>query len=1035
MLTRIPVKPKIPSSLHRHSIILLLVFFCLCQFQAFAQPANDLCGNAIPLTSKATCINDGGNVYLATYTPASGASTCVAGTDRYDVWFTFVAQSVNPTITISGHNNTYFVNPKIQVLSGSCGSFTNIGCGNTSYTTPNLNTGETYYIRVFSTTNTFANTLARGAFNICIDDDTRPANDLCSGATALTLSTGTTCGGTTNGTLFNALPTTGITQNCGNPNSPDVWYSFVSTAARPYPEIRIDNPGAQFLAAGLRLQLFAGTCAGLVPVNCTNTNGNTLSVGPGAALVPGTYYVRVYSNAATQNANTWNFRICARNSADPVVHNGKTYVNITKGSNGGTIEPNDELEIRTVLNIKSDATFNTIFTDNIPANTTYIPGTLRVLTNEGKIFRQFTDLADTDPASITAGAVTINLGNGATSTAGGSIRNTDRPSLFGSECILMASYRVRVNAIAYGTVLQVGGGSVAYRRPNNTLVTIAFSPIPAMVYANFGICTNTIGSNGIISEFGGTFGSGATKDRAASARVPANYIYAPFNDDAPGDYYYGISNNTSANAGAGYSINPLEPDNNKRVFDVWDIIGDHTGAADPLSGNNPTHVNGGQSGGYMVVINAAYRADTAFRDTVRNLCPNTSYEYSAWFRNICRKCGGDSIGTGASGANYIPTALGDSSGVRPNLTFNINGFDYYTTGDVLYSGTWIKKGFTYRTGPAETQMVINIRNNAPGGGGNDWAIDDIGVATCSPSLVMNPAAPVVNVCYGDGQSMSANVVSYYDNFTHWIWEKSVNNGATWVSSGYSGNTTPVYNGSEYEYAAVGPSVIGDSTTHGNLFRLRVASTPSNLADIDCSFRAIRTIQVMVQNCMYVLKTNIVNVSGVLQNSYGLVHWTSTNELPGVQYAIEKSTDGTVFRAIGSVNGKAANGFGEQYSFADPTQLKAAAYYRIAIKENGQIKYSKTILLSPGEISFDIKNLLNPFDTQLSFDVITPDNGNVKISVLDNFGRTIRSHNHTVYKGVTPIKITDHGAISNGIYNLKVEYGNVVLYKRMIKANK
>jgi len=1030
------VKPKINRAWLLHSVFLVLVFICLAQFKAFAQPANNLCANATPLTSKATCIEDPGNVYQATYTAASGASTCVAGTDRYDVWFTFVAQSVNPTITISDYNNTYFANPKVQVLSGSCGSFVSIGCGNDSYTTPNLNTGQTYYIRVFSTTNTFPNTLARGAFSICIDDPARPANDLCTGATGLTVGTGTNCGTTTNGTLFNALPTTGITQNCGDPNSPDVWYSFTATATTRYPEIRIDNPGTQFRAAGLRLQLFAGTCAGLVPINCTNTNNDALSVGPaGAPLAVGTYYVRVYSNASTQNANSWNFRICIRNSSDPSVHNGKTYVNITKGSNGGTIEPDDELEIRSVINVKTNATFNTVFTDNVPANTTYIPGSLRILTNEGKTFRQWTDIADTDAGRIVAGTVTINLGNGATSTTGGSIRNTDRPSLFGGECILIASYRVKVNSIPYGTVLQMGGGSISYRRPNNTTTTIAFSPIPAVVYANYGICTNTIGSNGIISESGGTFGSGPTKDRIASTKVPLNYAYVPFGVDAPGDYFYGISNNTSANATTDYSINRLETDASKRVFDVWDIIGDHTGASDPLEGNDPTHVNGGQSGGYMVVINAAYRADTAFQDTVKNLCPNTSYEYSAWFRNICRKCGGDSTGVGATASTYIPTGPGDSSGVHPNLTFNINGFDYYTTGDVLYTGKWIKKGFTYRTGPAETQMVINIRNNAPGGGGNDWAIDDIGVATCSPSLVMNPAAPVVNVCYGDGQSMSANVVSYYDNFTHWIWERSVDSGTTWVSTGYGGNTTPVYNGTEHEYTATGPSVIGDSSTHKNLFRLRVASTTANLADIDCSFRAIRTIQVMVQNCMWVLKTNLTNVSGVLKNSYGIIDWTSSNEETGIQYNIEKSSNGTNFEVIGSVNGKAPKGFGENYSFTDPVQLKVVTYYRIAIKENGQIKYSRTILLSPAAIEFEVKNVVNPFDSQLSFDLIAPADGTVKISILDNYGRTIKSINHNVYKGVTPVKLNDHGAISNGIYSLKVEYGTVSVFKRMIKVNK
>ena len=68
----------------------------------------------------------------------------------------------------------------------------------------------------------------------------------------------------------------------------------------------------------------------------------------------------------------------------------------------------------------------------------------------------------------------------------------------------------------------------------------------------------------------------------------------------------------------------------------------------------------------MLVINASYRIDSAFYQNITGLCPNTYYEFSLWIRNICSKCGCDSNGKGATGgAGYIPTATGDSSGVKP----------------------------------------------------------------------------------------------------------------------------------------------------------------------------------------------------------------------------------------------------------------------------------------------------------------------------------------------------------------------------------
>src|ERR1700754_3462922 len=70
---------------------------------------------------------------------------------------------------------------------------------------------------------------------------------------------------------------------------------------------------------------------------------------------------------------------------------GKSYVNVSKGGNGGTGEPGDTLEIRASIVVRSGTYDSCGYFDNIPAGTTYIAGTIRVLTNEGKIYKQFTD--------------------------------------------------------------------------------------------------------------------------------------------------------------------------------------------------------------------------------------------------------------------------------------------------------------------------------------------------------------------------------------------------------------------------------------------------------------------------------------------------------------------------------------------------------------------------------------------------------------------------------------------------------------------
>ena len=1017
--------------------LLLLLFACSKVVHAQV-PANDLCTGATALTSGTTCINTAGTLKSATVSlPAIGTSCGTAGAD---VWYSFTAQSAYPVITLSGTgSNLGTTNARIQLFSGACGSLSSLGCvtGNSFATATVYPAGltplTTYYIRIYS--NTLVPTGANWTFNICVTDLT-PANDLCANAVALTSAAG--CAATT-GTL--AYATAAITpSSCGSASSADVWYKYVATTA--YPTITLSyNGGTQtnFKAASPVLELYSGSCAGLTEVTCMSgtPSTNSLVVSPGQLTVGSTYYIRVLTTTNTGIPITanWGFSICITNpsAAAPTVDYGMGYINVTKGSNGGTIEPGDVLEIRATFVVKSNTAYFCSFTDVIPGNTTYVPNTLRILTNEGKIYQQFTDATGDDPAGYAAGTVTMNIGSGATAAAGGAVRYTNRPTNFGSTCILVASYRVTVNAVALGTVINLGSGTIAYRdQPAAAVNTISFPAVNAVVYKNYGICVNTVGSNGILSESGGSFGAGNLKDRGASTKVPNNYNYFKFSNSDPQDYRYGVSNNTSS-GGVNYSTNPNDPTAINHVFNIWDIIGDHTGAASATLGNPPTDTTSGGTGGYMVVINAAFRTDTAFLDTVRNLCPNTYYEYAAWFRNICHRCGADSLGVSPTSFGYIPTAPFDSSGVHPNLTFNINGYDYYSTGDILYTGQWIKKGFTYLTGPAQTQMIISIRNNAPGGGGNDWAIDDIAVATCTPNLLMNPSTPTIPVCLGDGVSLSAAVKSFYDNYTEYTWEKSTDGGASWTGTGYAGSATPVFNGTEYAYTAVGPSITGSATTHGNLFRLRVASTAANILDPNCSFSGVRTVQVFVHDCMWLLKADITAISGQLKNNFSIVQWQTVNETANTLYNLEKSSDGVSFNPVASVKANGINGTGT-YTFNDPDALTAVAYYRIKIIEGNTFSYSRTIVLSPGKLQFDIRNLVNPFDGTLQFDAILPAPGDVKITIYDNYGKTIKVYTQQqAARGLNNIKISGLEAISSGIYTLKAEWQHAVVTQRIVKT--
>jgi hypothetical protein len=267
----------------------------------------------------------------------------------------------------------------------------------------------------------------------------------------------------------------------------------------------------------------------------------------------------------------------------------------------------------------------------------------------------------------------------------------------------------------------------------------------------------------------------------------------------------------------------------------------------------------------------------------------------------------------------VPTAPGDSSGVRPNIAFQINDVDYYTTGDMVYQGlggtnsgsdtlnNWRRFAFVYKTKPGQTSFTLTLRNNAPGGGGNDWALDDIGIRTCYPSMKYSPSA-TPSVCAGRTLFLTDTVRSYYDGYAHYKWQRYTVASGVWADiAGTTTTTTPVWNGSRYEFVAtytLGPTF----TTLGNAgdqYRLVVATSLANLGN-GCNYSDVVPITISINNCLdidddndgipdYVETNNLVALQDA--NSNGVPNWNDAsyggrvdNNIDGVDDRFDAGAD-------------------------------------------------------------------------------------------------------------------------------------------------
>src|SRR4030095_11769044 len=243
---------------------------------------------------------------------------------------------------------------------------------------------------------------------------------------------------------------------------------------------------------------------------------------------------------------------------------------------------------------------------------------------------------------------------------------------------------------------------------------------PVILSAQTVLCTGNLGDNIFIS---GDFGSGAANVFPSNPGLAPGFIYTL--QPPPDDGEYTLTNDMSKW--------PF-------VFPSWIKIGDNS--PDP--------------NGYMMVINASYTPGVFYEQTIDNLCENTLYEFSADVINIIE------IG----GLGYI----------FPNVSFLIDDVELYTTGSIPEDEKWQTYGFTFITGPGQSSVKLTLKNNAPGGIGNDLALDNISFRPCGPVSSVS-ISPVGRIC---ANTLYPILTAHIDADTGALqWQISLDTGFVW----------------------------------------------------------------------------------------------------------------------------------------------------------------------------------------------------------------------------------------------------------------
>ncbi len=275
-------------------------------------------------------------------------------------------------------------------------------------------------------------------------------------------------------------------------------------------------------------------------------------------------------------------------------------------------------------------------------------------------------------------------------------------------------------------------------------------------------------------------------------------------------------NGSSSLADGQYMVTPLVQNSQKND---WAIGGDHTG-----------DVNGN-----MFLVNAGTGASLFFRQQVDNLCPGSTYSFSAWLANV--------------NTLTVTQPICGSGYVYPNVTFYIKDIfgtvlQSFNTGNLPYTAdrtvppNWLQYGFQFTLPAGTTSLVLEMADFYGGlpQCGNDLAIDDIMFSACTPqaSITINTAS---TICAGSNTTISSSLMNSPFTSPAYQWQKSTDGGTTWNNVGTPGtsatafslNNVSVSDGAQYR-VLVGPDVSSLSSntcvSASNTITLTVNALPS-----------------------------------------------------------------------------------------------------------------------------------------------------------------------------------------------------------------
>lgn len=457
---------------------------------------------------------------------------------------------------------------------------------------------------------------------------------------------------------------------------------------------------------------------------------------------------------------------------------------------------------------------------------------------------------------------------------------------------------------------------------------------------------------------------------------------------------------------------------NEFTYSILKIIGDGTGS-------NPIHSpiwkaadHTGFKDSYFLAVNGApdiTKSPIFYQIKSIPVCDGSTYEFSAWVINMMPP-GGD------------PAAA-------PSISFIVNGTDTVAkSGAIPYDNQWHQVGGQFVA--SGTSVDLKVVNSTFVAGGNDLGLDDISIRVCESRIVVDNS---VSACEGTTVSpkftvTDPTVVSVPGGtYTYYKWQVSRDSKISWNDLG-NGRVNYDSEGKAiltYDLTDVSTD-LSKANANGNVYRLVVATSKSNLSKPECIYFNDYTLVVDAAACGPT-PVKLVSFDGTYSDGIATLNWTTSQELNNDHFELLRSNDGRDFELVATIAGAGNSFTAQKYRYQDRVFAQGNnVYYKLKqIDKDGRFTFSDIIKLSVNATKSSFHVFPNPAKNDFTVSFSANKSGNATLFVRSTNGQTVLSKTIDILKGNNAIS-ANISQLKTGMYYISIVNDEVNYHAKLQK---